>query len=91
MFFSEFHQHSGGNPQGFSQNTDVHEGNIALAALDTSDIAASQPAFERQHFLRQPLGFSQLCQPFAELFLDVQNSTQKEKMLCVGLLSGHVL
>lgn len=88
---SEFHQGSGGNTQGFSQNADIHQGDIPLAALHTADIASSQPAFEGQHFLRKPLGLSQRCQPFAELFLDVQNSTQKKKMLCVGLLSGHVL
>ncbi len=91
MFFSEFHQRSGGNIQGFSQNADVHEGNVALTSLHATHIAASQPAFERQLFLRQPLGFSQRCQPFAELFLDVQHGTQRKKMLCAGLLSGHVL
>lgn len=88
---SEFHQRSGGNSQGFSQNADVHEGNVALTSLHTTHITASQPAFERQLFLRQPLGFSQCCQPFAELYPHVHGSTPKERMLCAGLLSGHVL
>lgn len=91
MRLLEFHQNSRRNAQRFCQHADIYERDISLSALNATHVTASQATFEGQLFLRQPLGFSHCCQLSAEFFLDVQNSTQKEKMLCVGLLSGHAL
>ena len=79
ILLSKFHKGSGRYFQGFCQNTNVHERYIPLATLNSANVTSGQPTFERQRFLRQPLGLSQFCQSFAKLFLDVQNSIPKGK------------
>jgi hypothetical protein len=59
-----------GKPQGFGNRLYVPQSNIALPALDSSNISSVKPTRRRKGLLRKPLSFSKLAYSLAKFLKD---------------------
>ena len=55
------HERRQADVEGIGQESDVHEADVALAALDPADVRAMEPGAFGERLLAQPLSYSQLA------------------------------
>lgn len=67
-------ENAGPDAEGLGELSDVHNRDIALAALDAADVVSMQTGLKTELFLRPALPLSEPPQPFTHLKFDICRS-----------------